>query len=146
MHARIENKTKNKKIYTQKEWAQIIRECKEVDPYEVKEVTQKEIFEFDELNKFFNWKQAKISRIREIKIIPNNTCVSIKYDFFKDPIEVCVLKRNTNLDKIIEHKLTAAYDKPIPLKEKKKEDLTTMLNKKLIPKQFEQDFVEVLKY
>lgn len=144
MHARIENSTKFQSIYTQKHWAQCIIDSNNTNPYDVKEVEQKEILDFEPLADLFNWKQAKIGSIREIKIIPGNAEVFIKYDFFEDPRQIKVLKKNKKLQDVISHKLASAYSKPIPLNEKKKKDLSSMVKKNLIPVEFIDDFKAVL--
>lgn len=75
MHARIENFTKQKSIYSQKEWAKHIKECKVEDPYSVKEMNQEMIYDFEPLAKFFNWKVAKLSTVQEVKISPNSPVI-----------------------------------------------------------------------
>lgn len=145
MHARIENYTKVKSIYTQDHWAECISECKEDDPkYEVKQVQQHEIFNFDFLAEQFNWKPVKIASVREIRVVPGQSDIEIKYDFLEDAKHIKILKKNKKLENILSHKLPLAYDQPLPLKEKKLKDLNTMLTRNLIPQEFVNGFKKVL--
>lgn len=120
MHAQIENYTKNKSIFTQKELAQQIKECKVEGSYVVREITQANIFDFDAVVKLFNWKLAKVSFVREINILHKSSFFDIKANYFKESKQINVLRRNVSLQNVIDYQLTAAFEKQIPLNEKKK--------------------------
>lgn len=124
MHACIEKYTNRKSVFTQKEWANYIKECKVENPYNVKEINQDMIYDFDPLAKIFYWKIAKLSTIREVKISPNSPVIQIKTNFFERSKEINVLKRNVSLKDII--------------------DLSLMISKNLIPTYAVQDLKEII--
>lgn len=121
MHACIENYTKRKTVYTQKQWAQFIVESKQEKPsYIVKQIQQPDINNYDQLSDLFNWKSAKVASIREIHFIPNSTDIHVKYNFFDSPKAIKILKKNKKIEHVLSHKLQNAYTDLIPLNEKKK--------------------------
>lgn len=108
------------------------------------EVNQKQIFNFESLSSLFNWKAAKIASLRDIKVTPGYEDVSVKYNFFDDYTKVRVLKKNKKIEDVTSFKVSLAYTQRIPLNDKKKSDLNSMITKKLIPPEHKNDFSEVL--
>lgn len=121
MHARIENHTKNRSIFTQQEWARQISQATVKEPfYQVKEVKQEEIYNFDSLSEFFNWSKAKISTVWEFHVTPGNDTIDFKTNFFDKLQSIKILKKNKNLKDVINHPIMAAYNKLIPLNKTKR--------------------------
>ena len=137
VHACIENKAKGKSIFTQDQWATLIHESrsgKNKAPYVVKQISQKEIFDFQNMaDHFFNiLNNIAVSRVREIMVKPNAE-VNVKYDLTAEFTTVKVLKKNFSVEDLKEYVLQEAYANKIALNEKKKKDIETMIKKRLIP-------------
>ena len=120
MHARIENYCKNKSVYTQQEWCRLITECKIIKPYAVHEVEQSEILNFAVFAENFFWRNVKISSLREISVAPQQSFISVKYDFEKDLSCVKMFKKNVTTKTISAYPLQRAYSKKIILNTKNK--------------------------
>lgn len=56
--------------------------CRVGNKYEVTQIDQYRIFEFDPLADEFNWKNVKTSQVREIKVVPRATYIEVKCKFF----------------------------------------------------------------
>ena len=110
MHVRIETCARKKELFTQNEWATLMTACKtKGDPYEVKQITQEDIYDFTDLSQNFNWKQVKVSKTREIVISLQSKSVEIKYDLFKECNKYNVFKKNVTLQQIAAFKPKKAY-------------------------------------
>ena len=69
VHATIEKFVKNKDLFTPAQWYAAIRMAKVNRPhYEVKEISQAEIFDFKPLAKHQSWDKIRTSRIREVTV------------------------------------------------------------------------------
>ncbi|OXU19945.1 hypothetical protein TSAR_016016 [Trichomalopsis sarcophagae] len=100
-----------KDVFTQGEWYRLIKESKTNKPYIVKEITQDEIFNFDEFLKFFHWKKIKISSVKEIcvKNIKGIINLSVKYNFAQTEDKLPILKKNFGWKAVKRYELPDAY-------------------------------------
>lgn len=79
MHSAIEQKGKNKEIFTQEQWISVIKAACVKHPYVVLEFNHRNIFDFHKPAAIFPWRKVKIQKIREIKFLVNNL-IQIRYD------------------------------------------------------------------
>ena len=79
MLSRIEQHWSKKDIFTEDQWCQLMHESKVEKKYQIDQKGQDEIFNFEILANFLNWKNFKISSLREIVVA--NAKWRIKYDF-----------------------------------------------------------------
>lgn len=139
MHARIELECKNRSIYTQNEWCQLIREAKVTEPhYAVHELQQREVFNFSKLSEKKKWAKIKISKLREITMNENG---EIQYKYGYDEAQLSVLMgtaalRNTDLER--------AYSNKLQLDANKKKDLQSLLDKGFIPQHCRNFYEDIL--
>lgn len=144
MHARIESHAKNMCVYTQNQWAELMRDCKEDQKYEVVEKSQDDIFNFDPLAEKFKWCDVRVSQVRELKIFPGRKTVSVRYDFDEQPRSMYVLKKNVSIGEILRLNLIKAYTSKLPLSKKKKDDLRKMVEKRIVPNNVHDVFYDLL--
>ena len=144
MHASIENYCARKYIFTQNQWCTLMAKATN-DPYIVHQMKQEDIYNLSDFSELFTWKNVKIASLKEISVHPNSAEVSVKYDL-DQPVatKFRVLKKGKGVGDIISHNLEAVNTKKIPLPPRKKADLTSMLDKELIPSQYIEDFKKIL--
>ncbi|KAJ8677255.1 hypothetical protein QAD02_013042 [Eretmocerus hayati] len=138
MHSVIEAYTKNKTIYTQKQWCRYMRNAKVTgEKYNVVSKNQEDIYDFGPLAKCFNWEKCGISQICEIVFRPNNGgIVEIRKKFSEDPEPIAVLKKTKRIADVIRMNLLPAYTEKIPLSQNKQNDLRKMIQKKYIKSKY----------
>lgn len=141
MHACIENSCKNKNIFTQTEWGEVMRNAKKIEPrYIVEEVAQSEIFYFRPLANDQNWKAVKMMNLREISVVPNETHVFIKYEYDKEATSILIPTKKSTAKR---YPLNQLYNSRIELDKEKKKDLEYMCSKGVIPTSY-HDFYKSL--
>ncbi|XP_043274845.1 uncharacterized protein [Venturia canescens] len=128
MHARIEIHCKNRSIYTQEEWCNLIREAKVTEPhYTVHELQQPEVFDFSKLSEKKKWTKLKISQLREINVNEKGE-VHYKHGYHEELRTVSMGTANSQ-----NTELKRAYRYKLQLDSNKKKDLQSLLDKGLIP-------------
>lgn len=153
VHALIENRSKNKDLFTPDMWYNIIRTAKRSDktPYIVTEVTQDIIYNFknlvDNSKWFLNDKKEKIpwSRIKVVHCCsdePGKLFYKSSYDS-----EFEVLNYFTDTEKELNlmksYELQKAYTSPLKISKAKHKDLITLCKTLAIPKKY-HDFFNTL--
>lgn len=136
MHSVIETKSKNQEIFTQDKWVEIIHEaCKK--PYIINQIQFNDIFDFHQPAALFPWKNAKISKIREIVFLPNNL-IQIKYDNYYNPYKDFKFFDDVKFDEIYNSGifLQQAYVGKIPLEPGKIKDIKELIQRGIIPSEF----------
>lgn len=144
MHACIENYAKKRNVYTQSQWAEIMKDCTVEKKYKVLEREQESILNYEGLAENFKWDSVGVSKIRELKIIPKTTNVYVKYDLSHDSEAIPILKKNVSISQIKKFQLFRAYNSLIALNLKKKQDFKKMLDKQLIPQIHHQVYNNLL--
>lgn len=144
MHARIENCCANKNIWTQNQWCEKMSEAKLSDKYIVHQISQDEIFNLQEFADMFNWSAAKTSQIKEIRIVPNDLKIYVRYDWKENVSCLSIKKKNTTLRLIRTTQFKKLYKNRISLSEKKKLDIKKMMEKKYIPSEHHAAWNEIL--
>lgn len=126
MHSRIESKARNRSIFTQAQWCDIIKEAKTEEPkYVVHEMQQNEIFAFSNLAQKNFWNKIKISTLSELKVHPDKK-IEFIYDYDNE-VNVKFINFNENQE------LDICYTNRLQLDKSKKEDLSKLMEKGLIP-------------
>ena len=126
-----------------------MEEACHVNPYKVKHIEQKGIFDFADLANEFNWDNLGTMDVREIsfEVLNSKLVVMVKYDFrVKNSQPAKVFKRNIDYIELIKkHAFPKAYNEKIPLSDKKTKDLKIMMEHCWIPKKYHNFYNEILK-
>lgn len=150
VHAMIEKYAKAQKVYTVKQWIEMIKNAKVTKPqYEVIEMKYDMFYNFVELADQLNWKKkvirkkkitAKeylvdvgISKFKQVCVYKeNNSQLKFKLDFDSDfeTLNTRTEKKHANVKK---YTLNKAYKDEHGLAKAKIEDLTKLCNKGIIP-------------
>jgi len=129
-------------IYTPDQYITLIRTSKKTgQPYQVIELTHEDFFDIKSLetNIVFGNQTVKIGELRIIKLeklYPNK--MFYKTSFSEDDFSETETKRTTrrsNENNEVGH-LSPLYDSKLPINEKKKKGLLTLLEKNLIPRYY----------
>lgn len=135
MHARIENSCKDMNVYTQEQWCEIMRTAKKNEPfYIVHELSQNEIYNFRTLADDQNWKAIKIMNLKEIFVFPNDTKVSINYEYSETSRSIIEIETKKSVGK--KYPLVQAYDENISIDKDKKKDLVFMCETVVVPQEY----------
>lgn len=141
VHACIERKTKKKVVFTPQEWYTEIKAAKVKKPhYNVKEISQEDIYSFKNIAEEFRWAKVPISKVCEVVLDPASPGkVFYRVNFDDAPTEVDILKpRKGRPINWKTYTPPIAYVEKIPLKPKLVEDLKWYLKKNLIPADFSE--------
>lgn len=144
MHARIESHSKNKSVWTQEQWCEIMEDSKIENKYTVNAMGQTDILDFHDLAENFKWTSVRISHVREITVEPDQKHVYVKYEWKENPLKVDVYKKNVTLKSIRDYQLQQAYSGKFVLNDKKKKDLISMVTKKLVPEEFKGFYEDIV--
>ena len=150
MHARIESYTKHKEIFTQQKWCDSMKVACHKRPYEVKNVEQKDIFDFSGLSKQLMWNKVPIMKVREISIDPaDSKLVYVRYDLRQKERSAPIFKKDIDiveyLDIIKNYPIPNLYNSKVDVSDQKKEDFQTMINKRWIPPKYVKFYEDILK-
>lgn len=80
MHAAIERESKDKSVWTQDQWCDIMKDAKIDNKYAVHNVDQDGIFDFHEFADNFEWQNVRISGVREITFEPKQVPIQVEYE------------------------------------------------------------------
>lgn len=140
VHAIIENNLKRTIIYAPSQWYTVFSTARnDPSPYEVERLTYEDFYKWDSIaEKYFKGNLlGKISKIR-IATLKKNNVMKIKYSMNKSAkshtIEVQSKSRVP---------LMSCYRSRIPIAEKKYDDLLKLCNDKVIPTQFQNEFIDI---
>lgn len=145
VHSVIERASAQKTIYTPEEWKVLIGWAKTTDkPYQVRDVTQEDVFDFKELLGNKNWTKNSTgqsvawSKIREVVIEDSNN-IFYKYSLDDDAMTLVIGKKTRNRGdaNII---LKKAHSQPIPLSNEKFKDLKSLVESGIIPRRYQSFF------
>lgn len=146
MHRNIEQISKFREIFTQTEWADLMRKAAVQHPYEVDEVEQDIVFDFHEMASRLDWKVMKINRAREIHFASGILdTVAVKYDTFDSPIQDVTLPSKYPAEDWTKDPPSIKYTEKLKLDKNKIKHLAEMVKKGDIPQEkvkFIQDIVD----
>ncbi|KAE8737665.1 hypothetical protein FOCC_FOCC016869 [Frankliniella occidentalis] len=147
VHATIESSVKNTDIFVPSQWYAAMRMAKKKPPaYEVKEITQNEIFDFAPLASYQSWEKLKTSQFKEI-IIDGAKPGIIKYktEYDQESISFNIFKKTSGRPvnwKTIP--LKKKYTAKIPLRPNELSDLQALCRSGAIPSAYHQYYLETL--
>lgn len=145
VHALIERESERRIIYDPDEWFCLVRWAKtEGIPYNVREMTSREFYNFKDLLTNRNWvkdernEKVKWTQIREVRVVGKIfDRIEYKYDFDDEPKTLVVLrstKRNTQRHN--DFKISQAYESPVLIPIAKYKDLNDMCRSGVIPQKY----------
>lgn len=146
VHSVIERAGEHRLIYTPEEWKILIRWAKNEKPYEVRDVTREQVYDFKELLKNKNWTKntvnAKIAwnKIKEVIIQesqPNK--IHYKYDLSDECMTLITRKETRNRS----FTLKTAYPQSISISKDKFKDLISLCETGIIPVKY-HDYYKAL--
>lgn len=118
MHSRIQKHCRKKDVFSQDQWRELISESKTKNKYLVNEIDQDQIYNFEDLSKLFQWKNVRISNVKEISVSPSKLIV--KYNLDDSAGErINIFKKNITKAIVRRHALPIAYESRLPLSQKK---------------------------
>ena len=149
VHATIERYARGRKIFSQSEWSDVIKNAKQSSKqYEVRTVTFDQIYDFNDLMLKLNWektistKKSKkqvpigISKVKQIlfsKERPNQMDYKVDFD---EQYETLIMRKGKEHVNLKKYSLVKAYDDIQWIPAAKKKDLLTLCKSNIIPSNY----------
>ena len=140
MHAVIESaKKRQSSIFTPDQWIMLIKMAKVTgQPYDVKEMSQKDFYNFNDITLTKNWatdasgKKFMISKVKQIEFLPSQPDIAeFKNHYTEEPQSIC-LKKRLRTDNTTNN-IPFLYTEPLPIETKKLMGLLELCKSNAIP-------------